>query len=367
MITPELVSFIRTQRTAGVLREQISATLMRSGGWRQVDIDEAFGILAREQQPPQQKPQAQEQSPSPALSVSTPRVHPTKKFHVSKTLSLVATLVIAGVGGWYILSSPLPQKVAVEDSSTTPPGAFPVNENQTPWPTLNTHNFIPGPQPLPHGATTWHGSVPAYTPPVTTPTPPPVPTPPTTTTTGTTGTTGTGGGTTHSDGGGGGGGNPLPTHPAGTVISDSLEIAYPENYVAYDYDYAVEHDGALTVPLASGASVRKAVISFPDGVFGILVDAKSTTPTECFKRTATDISDVVLSASTASKAQIGWWYAKYTDFSHDQENFMYSRCTVINSQVVLLSNEHIGDTDAPQIDTDTEAKFEQLIATIIVH
>jgi hypothetical protein len=42
MITPELVSYIKAQQALGKNSMDIKASLMQSGGWRMVDIDEAF-------------------------------------------------------------------------------------------------------------------------------------------------------------------------------------------------------------------------------------------------------------------------------------------------------------------------------------
>lgn len=82
MITPELITYLKTELAKGRSRGDLQKELFLQGGWKAVDVDEAFkaadGVVAT----PTQK---------------QPRIH--KKVRI---IWVIILMLLAGYAGWWI-------------------------------------------------------------------------------------------------------------------------------------------------------------------------------------------------------------------------------------------------------------------------
>ncbi len=148
MVTPELIGYIRGKIAQGRTREEIRAELVKSGGWSDVDLSDAFRTVI-----------PMEQNPDPTVASSENPVADTKPTSVStppamaskmnpelsqKTLQglgivvVVALLILAGfyykpqvMSFWSSMKDHLQQFSLPSFKTKEAPNAVVVNENNT--------------------------------------------------------------------------------------------------------------------------------------------------------------------------------------------------------------------------------------------
>jgi hypothetical protein len=107
MITPELISYIKSQLSAGVARDSISSALSNQG-WQAQDIQEAFNSIS---------------APITAQSVIATKKGWTigKIFLLIFTVGVIGAVIAGALGVYYVYSnlSHLPEKICSNSSSAT--------------------------------------------------------------------------------------------------------------------------------------------------------------------------------------------------------------------------------------------------------
>jgi hypothetical protein len=147
------------------------------------------------------------------------------------------------------------------------------------------------------------------------------------------------------------------------IKTDFLTVYYPDNFKVYDYAL-VSSSNSFGESAPSGGTIKTPIIIFPDGIYSVLIGSVGNSQSPCYKKDAVSFSDVVPSVVDSNQAMIGWYYPKYQDFSHNNENYQYTRCTVINNQTILLSNQNSIETVIP---SSIQKQFEELINKITVN
>ncbi len=162
-----------------------------------------------------------------------------------------------------------------------------------------------------------------------------------------------------------------PADSENFIISESLKVIIPPGLKAYDLKAIFANQGKLPPPLASGSVSEKSMVAFLDGKHSVLIGNSHDVASPCYKKNATSASQLVTSSASGSTAEFGWYYPKYTapdrnpDFNRSSENYAFSRCTIVNGQTILLTDEDI--IQAGPVPGSFISQFESIVSKIKVN